>query len=356
MSPGRVLGTARIIRTFADLLSVCPPERPRPFWLGEQGPQDAADIVCVLIGDHHLRVEDLPLCAVAVVSELAWPEATYGTTPLHRPCVEEVGPRIRAVRDGDLLVVDGDQGVVVVDPTDRVVAAFQAHALGIVPHRRLFLEFCHQPVRLPDGREIRVSASVESPPEVAAGLSAGPDGFYVVAHGPSDSLAETVRNAHGKPVAFAVHPEGCSEVGLAQAALLGDVTALLAPTGAADTLGAFRAAVEAASLALANEGLEFGYVRCGLLLREDISDPAAVLMPGVERIAAVMYRRDLAGPWLTDLLDAARSVVVPVEILLDAGYDALADQVLDLSINGVIVPPSDVQVWKEALRNSFAYA
>jgi hypothetical protein len=111
-----------------------------------------------------------------------------------------------------------------------------------------------------------------------------------------------------------------------------------------------------AAYQLANEGNELGHVRYGLLMHESISDPQAVLTAGVERIAASLPRGDLGGEWMEALQAAARSVVVPVEIVVDSGRCFLAQQVLELGINGVIAPPSDVQAWKEALRNSYALA
>lgn len=335
---------------------VCPPSRPRPFWLGDDVTKAVTDVVCILLGDHSLRVEDVPSGVVGVVSETPWPDASHPRHPLQRPCVTQVGERARSIRDGDLVIVDGDQGVVLVDPTDRVVAAYQAHQLGIVPQRRLFLEFAHQPVRLPDGREIRVSASVARPSDVAGALETGPDSLYVSGECLPETIQGAMRDAHGKPVAFTVQAEGCCELSIARAALMGDVTAVLNESGRGGSFASFREAVEMAAYQLANEGNELGHVRYGLLMHESISDPQAVLTAGVERIAASLPRGDLGGEWMEALQAAARSVVVPVEIVVDSGRCFLAQQVLELGINGVIAPPSDVQAWKEALRNSYALA
>jgi len=354
LHPGRALGRARLVRSFADLFVAFPPQAPRPFWMGEDPDQHQSDVVCVLIGDHGLAPEDIPAQAVAVLCEREWQDAVSGPRPLHQPSLDGMGARLRLVRDGDLVLVDADLEQVVVDPTDRVVAAFQAHTLGIVPTRRVFVEFSHQPVRLPDGREVRVSASVRDTGLIGEAVLEGPDALYIWTECAPDAIPAAIQAAHGKPVAFAVHPEGCCEAAIARAAAMGDVTALLTVGASTASLTTFREAVREAIWQLAEAGVDTGRVRYGLLLREQSSDPASVLADGVERVAAATVGPDLGGEWLEALLDAARSVVVPVELVVQERSFVMAERILDLGVNGVIAPTHEVQLWKEALRNVFA--
>lgn len=356
VSPGRALGRARLVRSFADLLLACPPERYQPFWAGDSTDDTDTDLVCVALGPHSIQADDIPSSFVAVLSEEPWPEAALIPTPVYRPCVDCLGPRLRLIRNGDLLLVDGASGTVFVDPTDRVVAAYQAHSLGIAPGRRIFLEYAHQPVRLPDGREVRVSAAVASAEQAGDALSCGPDAFLMDVGFDADLILATIQAAHGKPVSFCVHPEGCCESALIQAGALGDVTALLSPGTSAASVSGFRSVLDAVVYEALEAGEDPGRVRCGLRMMEDTSPPELVLEPGIERVAAIVRGEINKSVWLDELLDAARSVVVPVELELAAGLRRLADHVLDLGINGVIVAPSEVQLWKEALRACFAFA
>lgn len=354
--PGRALGTARIIRSFADLLVAFPPPLPRPFWAGEDSGDAGEDVICVLLAGHSVTLQDIPRQAVAILSERSLGAEDVGSRMHQCPILDGIGARLRLVRDGDLVLVDADMEQVVVDPTDRVVAAYQAHALGIVPSRRVFVEFAHQPVRLPDGRHIHVSASVREPGLVADAVSEGPDALYVWTECAADAIPAVIQAAHGKPITFAVHPEGCCEGAIARAAAFGDITAMLTIGASTASLATFREAVREASWQLAEAGLDTGRVRYGVHLQEPTSDPTAVLAEGVERVAASTVSSEPGGEWFETLLEAARSVVVPVEWVVQERGFVHAERVLELGVNGVIAPPHEVQLWKESLRNVFAEA
>lgn len=312
------------------------------------------DIVCVLLAPHDLSIADLPSCAVAAVSETPWPDAAEPHRRALFPCVEGLGPRARSIREGDLVLVDGDRGAVLANPTDRNLAAFQAHTIGIAPVRRLYLDFTHQPVRLPNGREVHVSASVTSTPHIGDAVESGPDALFVSEECGPALIPAVVRAAHGKPISFSVDPGQECERALLTAATIGEVTAFLPLGDTSAPFDAFREALQEAAEELLVCGQETGRVRSGICLTEGVSPPELALAPGVERVVVRTRGRSLDGAWLQDLLEAARSVVVPVEVAVERMAASNAERVLDLGINGVIVPPPDVQRWKEALRKAVA--
>jgi hypothetical protein len=310
----------------------------------------------VLLGAHDLRETDLPSAAVAAVSETPWPDAYASGHERARPILEDIGPRAAAIREDDLVLVDGDRGVLLANPTDRALAAFQAHTTGIAPTRRLYLDYSHQPVRLPDGRRIRVSAVVGSARLASSAIESGPDALYTASGCDAQGIRETARASHGKPVTFAVHPEGCCGAALVEGAAQGDITAVLMVGSALGAVAAFREELERAAAALVTDGRDTGRVRVGVCATEDVTGPAAVLEAGVERLVVDACSGRLTGSWLEATLEAARSVLVPVEVALPGGRYDLAPNVLEQSVNGVIVPPEHVQPWKEALREAVATA
>jgi len=323
--------------------------------MGEGTEHDEPDLVCILLGAHDLREADLPTTAVAAVSETAWPDAYASGHGRSRPILDDVGPRAAAIREDDLVLVDGDRGIVLANPTDRALAAFQAHTTGIAPTHRLYLDYAHQPVRLPDGRQIRVSAAVSSTRAISRAIECGPDGLYAASGCDAGGIGDAVRASHGKPVTFAVHPEGCCGHALVEGASQGDVTAVLMVGSGLGAVAVFREELERAGAALAADGRDTGRVRVGVCAAPDVTDPAAVLEAGVERLTVDLCGERLSGQWLEATMEAARSVLVPVEAVLESGlYEHLAPSVLEHGLNGVVVAPEHVQSWKEALREAAA--
>jgi phosphoenolpyruvate-protein kinase (PTS system EI component) len=96
------------------------------------------------------------------------------------PMVTGVGQQLLAIRQGAALVLDGDAGQVLVDPTpERRAAARQATAIRAAA-RHAAIEARTQPAVTTDGREVTVLANVASAAEVRAALDAGAEGVGLV--------------------------------------------------------------------------------------------------------------------------------------------------------------------------------
>lgn len=85
------------------------------------------------------------------------------------PAVVGVGDELTTVPDGDVIVVDGDDGVVVVNPTETRQAAAR--------QRRRRVEVRHGPVETSDGRPVEVAVNIGSAHEAEAALQQGADGI-----------------------------------------------------------------------------------------------------------------------------------------------------------------------------------
>jgi len=82
-----------------------------------------------------------------------------------------------AVADGDLLIVDGSTGVVVVNPDDRAIIYYQEKKLQLENYRSSIARQSHLPAVTPDGQQITITANIEFLEEVAAVRNYGGEGI-----------------------------------------------------------------------------------------------------------------------------------------------------------------------------------
>src|SRR6185503_18551028 len=87
-----------------------------------------------------------------------------------------VGQKLLAIRQGAALVLDGDAGQVLVDPTPERRAAARRATASRAAARHAAIEARAQPAVTTDGREVTVLANVASAAEVRAALDAGAEG------------------------------------------------------------------------------------------------------------------------------------------------------------------------------------
>ncbi len=146
-------------------------------------------LIRLLAGDERINLGDLPEGAV-VLAERLTPSDTAQLNPervagfatltggrtshaaifarsLALPAVVGIGNRLHDIDDGATVVVDGETGEIVVDPSDeRREAAQAAHNV----------EIREEPVRTADGREIEVAANIGQPTELDGATAQGADG------------------------------------------------------------------------------------------------------------------------------------------------------------------------------------
>jgi phosphocarrier protein FPr len=93
------------------------------------------------------------------------------------PAVVGLGEAVLDVREGAQVALDGDAGVVVVDPSPEVVQRFEARRRGSEMADRTARAEAHAPAFTLDGLPIEVAANVGSPGDVAGAVEAGADGI-----------------------------------------------------------------------------------------------------------------------------------------------------------------------------------
>lgn len=92
------------------------------------------------------------------------------------PAVVGLGDMRRMVRDGDMLIVDGFKGVVIVNPPETILQQYrklQAEHLG---QREQLAQLRDTPAVTLDGVSIELEANIEFPDEAQAAFEAGADG------------------------------------------------------------------------------------------------------------------------------------------------------------------------------------
>ncbi|MGZ8629251.1 MAG: phosphoenolpyruvate--protein phosphotransferase, partial [Actinomycetota bacterium] len=119
-----------------------------------------------------------PATALGVATATGGPtsHAAVLARSLGIPAVVGLGDAVLDVREGTVVALDGDAGVVVVEPTPEIVEEFEARRRDAVAADRTARADAAAPVATRAGTSIEVAANVGSPDDVAAAVEAGADG------------------------------------------------------------------------------------------------------------------------------------------------------------------------------------
>ena len=158
------------------------------------------DTPCVLIADE---------LTPSVVAQLDWTRIrgfatdagsrTYHTAILARslgvPAVVGLHDASRRVPPGASVIVDGESGEVVIDPTPAATVDAEARSRAFM-QRAPSVRESEGPLETPDGVRIVLQANIERPEDVAAALAAGAEGIglfrseFMLVGGPPDMAGE----------------------------------------------------------------------------------------------------------------------------------------------------------------------
>lgn len=93
------------------------------------------------------------------------------------PAVVGLGHIRSLVRDGDMLVADGATGVVLVNPSEKVLAEYRERQAAYLQERRELESLRDAPADTLDGVSIKLEANIELPEEAQMALDAGAHGI-----------------------------------------------------------------------------------------------------------------------------------------------------------------------------------
>ncbi len=96
---------------------------------------------------------------------------------LEIPAIVGLESATKVVRDGDLLIVDGSTGEVIVNPDDNAIIHYQEKKLQLEDYRSRIARQSHLPAVTPDGQRVTITANIEFLEEVTAVRDYGGDGI-----------------------------------------------------------------------------------------------------------------------------------------------------------------------------------
>ncbi len=151
-----------------------------------------------LIGEHRGQIETLAEPSVVIAPELtptqtasfdakkviAFATDSGGRTShtaimaraLGIPAVVGLERATERAADGDLAIVDGDRGVVILHPDEETIESYEAYADRMREFRRSLREVVELPAETTDGVRVTVMGNIEFPDEAAKVVELGGDG------------------------------------------------------------------------------------------------------------------------------------------------------------------------------------
>ena len=107
--------------------------------------------------------------------------ATSHTTILARslgiPAIIGVGSVRRYIQDNELLVVDGENGIIIAGADDTTVDEYQKRSIAFDKHIASLSKYKSQPTKTRDGKTITLLANAELPEDISAISNAGAQGI-----------------------------------------------------------------------------------------------------------------------------------------------------------------------------------
>lgn len=116
------------------------------------------------------------IVAVALAEGSATAHAAIVARSLGVPMAVALGAEVTAIADGTMLVLDGENGLLSIDPAPRGLAAAQASMREGARRRTALALLRDLPVETLDGRPVTLLCNAASPAEIDAGLAAGAAG------------------------------------------------------------------------------------------------------------------------------------------------------------------------------------
>jgi phosphocarrier protein FPr/phosphocarrier protein len=175
----RALGDARMIERAADLLDL---ERQVLLELAGDAlapvviPDNAILIADDLLPSQLMGLDHGRLAGVALSRGGPTSHVAIIAAALNIPAVVALGPRLLAIENGALLILDGDAGRLRVAPGPAELATAQGRLAERRAIRASAQSAAHDPCRMADGTRIEVFANLGAPAEAAAAVESGAEG------------------------------------------------------------------------------------------------------------------------------------------------------------------------------------
>lgn len=300
---------------------------------------------------------------VGIVAEHAADDALFGGVPT----VTGIEGALEKVDDDALVLIDGERGIVLVDPDGHALAAYQAERERIAPRRRIFLDYSHQPAVSLDGREIRVIGLIKSLDDVRRALDSGADSLFVRSdslllspeaddESHLDSLLNLAEAAAGKPITIDWDVKSVTAANILQAARRAELTVCVPLSAGAGGFAEIQNYLQDTREELLAEDIDFADVRLAgtLSVGEELPPEAGDLF--ISRIVVSSPAPPAidaeTGRWLDSLAVQATRFLLPIEVNAQSAPIEVVQAVLAFGAAGVMVEPAQVGAVKDMARST----
>lgn len=168
----------QVIERVVSLLSGHHTPLAQPQWLGDDEEAEALIVVARDISPADmLGLRGAKFAAF--LTDLGGPTSHTAIVArsLNVPAVVGLGGFRTLVREGDLLIVDGFTGAVMVNPSKKILSEYKAKQQGFLDTRVQLESLRNAPAVTLDGVTVKLEANIELPEEAQAAYAAGADGI-----------------------------------------------------------------------------------------------------------------------------------------------------------------------------------
>lgn len=155
-------------------------------------------LISILMGAKDLSLNTLEAGSVIVANDLT-PSMTAGIVPqnvngivtqvggvtshcaiiarsMQIPAVLSVENALKHIKDGDVLIVDGDSGNVILNPDDGQLKQYQSRLEKLNKEKEALLEFKHKPTLTADSKKVELLCNIGSDKDCDIALDSGAEG------------------------------------------------------------------------------------------------------------------------------------------------------------------------------------
>ncbi len=219
------------------------------------------------------RLDDVPPLLAPYVRVVGWVVEQEPSPPLPDVPIVQVARLPRILPPEPLTIIDGNAGVVYIEPSVQTLNRYQTQLLRVATHTRFYLETEHLPTHTWDGRELSIGAWVPHWKAVVEAVQQGADFVAVVNTQPPENVVALGQALGGKPLWWIVPVESLWEASILASLWKWSATIRLTclleqPSNAAPVqLERWWAEMEAMREALKQEHLPIGQLEIGLAIR-----------------------------------------------------------------------------------------
>ncbi len=96
---------------------------------------------------------------------------------LEIPAVQGLDNATRTIKNDNIIIVDGNSGIVIVNPTDQTLVEFEERQSRYEEYKAVITRDSHLPAETTDGFKLEVMGNIELPEEVVSVINYGGDGI-----------------------------------------------------------------------------------------------------------------------------------------------------------------------------------